>query len=178
MSEPQRSSPPSTRLWCALAGLHAGVLSGLVALAWHLVVSAASGAGATSTVRALAAGFYRSPFADQSGWRMFLAGAALHLVAAGLVGTLFGIATARVSSFRTRLLLGILFGVLWYYAWFPLLKPPARYDFYSSSGLLAGHLLFGAILGASWPLLKPWGAEHNGAPGQPPDPHSSGASSL
>lgn len=172
-----RALPPAWP-WRALAGLHAGVLAGLASLAWQMGLSALTGAGSTRTVLALAAAFYRSPNTTFGGWRTVLAGAAVHMVAAGIVGALFGITTGAVQSFRRKLLLGILFGVGWYHAWVVVLASPAREQFYSSAGLLAGYLLFGAILGASRVRLEKPDSRMEGLQTPAPAQRGNGTSSL
>jgi hypothetical protein len=149
MSSPGPDSlRPAGAGWSALAGLQAGIVAGVAALGWFLVVSALAGRGAWETPLSLAAAFYRLPAWPYWSWRSFVAGSAVHLVASGLTGTCYGLLAGRVNSPRRSLLFGILAGLLMYYGWHVLLRLPERRDFFDGAGVLSGHLLFGALLGS------------------------------
>jgi hypothetical protein len=79
------------------------------------------------------------------------AGAALQIFGAGLVGALFGLCMRARWALRRVVLMGLAFGLGWYYLGYEILL--SRFGLGSYAGaprrsLLAAHLVFGLVLAA------------------------------
>jgi hypothetical protein len=133
-----------------VAGLETGVLGGVAMLSWYALVSLLSRKSAWALPNLLTTVVFNRPdLRSGFGWPAVI-GVALHLCAAGLIGTGFGI-IAGFSRRRVRVvLLGLLTGLAWYYLsqallWNTLGALSALYA--SPLWLLLGHLVYGAVLG-------------------------------
>ena len=137
----------------ALAGLETGVLGGLALLAWLALGSLFAGHPAwwglaDLGTAAFGRGLSRGGFALAG-----VVGAALQIFGAGLVGILFGLAMRTGWALRRVVLLGILFGLGWYYLGYVTLLRRfglGAHAFTHRRWLLVAHLLFGLIL-ATYP---------------------------
>jgi len=148
--------------------LQTGELAGLAVLGWYASTSWILGRGAAETLLVLAESFFRPASLSGNIWLAFSSGAALHLVAAGLVGAVYGIAACRLRRSRSATLLGLLFGVGWYCGWHLVLRPPNRDYFLADRTVLLGHLLFGILLSRCRAVWTRMAAETGSAGGDAP----------
>lgn len=96
-----------------------------------------------------------------AGWPT-VAGIALQVIAGGLAGILFGAAFAQIQNVTRLLLLGVIWGISWFYILQALSRTIARLVpvYVPESALLGAHTVFGLILG--WWLARD---RVSGAPG-------------
>jgi len=154
---PMDPSQPAARprlLIRVLAGLQVGVTGGLWMLLWFAVHSLVLGQRWYAVPNLLGSTFFGDhAFRSGAGW-VTASGFALHVLASGCVGVLFGLvapASAVLSGLRA-FLLGLLAGVLWYYVLFePFWKIVNPWvPLYSSHRtMVVAHLIYGAWL-ARW----------------------------
>lgn len=140
----RRAAP--LKLIHVLAGLRAGVLGGLVVLVWYLLIAEWQDQHWYAMANLLGSSFYGdTAFRSRFGLAT-LAGLALHIVSSGTAGVLFGLLLPHnIRAFRA-LLLGLAWGLAWYYLTYGFLL--ARWNpligVYTTENLLiTAHLLFG-----------------------------------
>ncbi len=144
---PQDRSP----LWCRmLAGIEMGVLAGLAMFGWLALSSKWDWGTPWLMPNLLGSALAGRPvFGRGFGW-LTVSGLGFHLGIAGLVGLGFALVMGGLRNRLRVLLLGIITGLLLYYA--------CQYVFWQKWGfyglvyspprrLLVGHLVFGIVLG-------------------------------
>jgi hypothetical protein len=165
-----------------LAGIQAGILGGLAMLVWLAMASLWNGRSIWSIANLLGSTFYGEA-AFRRGFRWPTAtGLAFHFVLAAVVGIVFGFVVSGVAG-RTRvMLMGLFFGLAWYYLSFGLLwnLVNKRVPLYGTgASMVLAHVLFGTFLGRT-PRYR--SALEDVPPvasdGSPPDQGASGHSSL
>lgn len=118
-------------------------------LAYLAVASVWNGRSVWYTANLLATTFYGEA-ALRRGFRwMTMSGLAFHLFLATIVGIAFAYATNGVSGRSRVLLLGLFFGLAWYYLSFGLLWKHVNplVPLYSpDAGTIVAHILFGVCL--------------------------------
>jgi len=143
-----------TRAWSALAGLHRGVLGGLVMVGWFLLVSSLLRQPTWTVPNLLATLINQDALLRRGfGWTS-LVGVALTVFVTGLIGAAFGLLTGTVRSRLRLLLLGILAGLVTYWITGALVfrrLGAVAWIYASPRTLLVAHLLFGAVLGSQSP---------------------------
>jgi hypothetical protein len=145
---PERGRPGA--LAALLCGLQAGMLGVLWMLAWLGVSALWQRLSFWTPENLMAAAFYgagalRGGFSSRA-----VSGMALYLVLYSALGALFALA-ARERWTRTRTVLaGMLFGLGWYYLSYRLIWKgvmPLAAMLHPERATIAGHLLYGAVLG-------------------------------
>lgn len=152
------------------AGLQSGTLGVLWMLAW-LGVSATWQRRSFWTAENLLASVFYGNSAIRSGFAFStLSGLALYLLLYSLLGAVFAaLLRERVSQLRT-LLLGIAFGLAWYYVsfhWIWERVSPLVALLHSARPTLIGHLVYGTFLGRYPEYLR---RVHGPAPPAAPAP--------
>ena len=139
-----------SRAECLLAGWQAGMAAALALLAWLGLTAWAVGRSFWTAPNIAGSAFYGDAALHPRFGGASLAGIAIYLLVYSAVGALFGLG-APVRASRLRLtLLGILVGVCWYYLAFRVLwnHIDPLVPLYTHDGpMLAGHLLYGSMLG-------------------------------
>ena len=133
----------------ALAGLETGVLGGVALLGWYALSSLAAGEVAWDVPARLGAACRGASYWPEQLGLDVAAGASMHIAGAGLAGALFGLVARGVASLRRRFLLGVLFGLAWYYVLGQILLRSAgagAYPFLLRRPVIAGYALFGLFL--------------------------------
>jgi hypothetical protein len=141
-----------------LAGLEAGIIAALVLLGWLALASAWYRHSIWTSANILATTFYGEAALGGVFTSRTLAGLALYLVLYGIVGALFGLALASRESGLRLTLIGVLAGLGWYYLSFALLWRIINplISLYTHRGpMIAGHMLYGALLGRFPTYLQP-----------------------
>ncbi len=164
-------------LWCALTGIRTGVLGGLAMLAWFLLASALLRQPPWTIPNLLGTLVSEDLVLRRGFGQSSLVGLAALIVAAGLIGALFALATIRVHSRRRIFLLGMAVGLLAFYASNLLVfrrLGAVAWVYSSPRTLLVAHLLYGLALG-----LHPLRAARepvtgSDAPAGSPPPESAG----
>ncbi len=110
-----RQSKAGDVLCTLLAGLETGVLGGMLVVAWYALGSLLGGEWIWAVPVRLAAAVYGPQLVPGETALSALAGVALLLASAGLIGVLFGIVLLFRWCQRRALLLGLFVGVGWYY---------------------------------------------------------------
>ncbi len=133
-----------------LAGVETGVVAGVCLIGWQAAGSMLAGLDSWEiTLRLASAAF--GPRVSAHGFAIgVIVGAALQLFAAGLVGALFGLTVRDSWAARRVMLLGLLFGLGWYYVGYEILLKDfglGPYVIAPRRSLVLAHLLFGLILG-------------------------------
>ena len=149
MVESRGQSPPR-RLLAALSGLKAGVL-GALAMCVFMAVAALIDRDPWWTYPNLLATAFYGPRGLQLGFGWpTVAGVAFQVLMGGVAGVLFGMTFASVQSGARLLLLGIIWGVSWYYLTHSLFRVFARLipAYAPELALLTAHTMFGAIVGS------------------------------
>jgi hypothetical protein len=140
--------------WGAVAGLHRGVLGGLLMVGWFLLVSSLLRQPTWTVPNLLATLLNQETILRRGfGWSS-LVGVALTLFVTGLIGAAFGLVTGMVRSRRRLLLLGILAGLATYWITNALVfrkLGAVAWIYASPRTLLVAHLLFGVVLGSQSP---------------------------
>ena len=133
-----------------LAGLETGVLGGICVLLYHALGSLIAGQTAWSVAaRLAAAAFGRGVYRDGLTVAV-LAGVALEVFSAGLVGVVFGLAVRRPWALQRVVLLGPILALSWYYLAYEILLRrfgPGPYVIAPRRSQVLAHLLFGLFLG-------------------------------
>jgi hypothetical protein len=141
-----------------LAGLEAGIIAALVLLGWLALASAWYRHSIWTSANILATTFYGEAALGGVFTSRTVAGLALHLMLYGIVGALFGLALASRESGLRLTLIGVLAGLGWYYLSFALLWRIINplISLYTHRGpMIAGHVLYGALLGRFPTYLQP-----------------------
>jgi hypothetical protein len=142
-------------VFSALAGLETGVLGGVGLLAWLCAGSLIAGNPIWWGPVRLATAAFGSGVSGGGFLPAGVVGAALQLVAAGLVGTLFGLCMRARWALQRVVLIGLLFGLGWYYLGYEVLLRRFGLGMHGVAGrrsLLVAHLFFGLVL-AAYPRL-------------------------
>ncbi len=143
----------SLRVFAVLAGLEAGMLGAvclvLSQVLWNMLAGKAAWAVPISLVRAaFGEVVYRNgPVAAAS------AGVALQLFGGGLVGIFFGLTQRLGWASRRTVLLGLVYGLGWYYLAYEVLLRRVGLGPYAALprlSLMPGHVVFGCVL-ATYP---------------------------
>ena len=133
----------------ALAGLETGVLGGVALLGWYALSSLAAGQAAWDVPARLGAACRGAAYWSEPLGFEVATGAAMHIAGAGVTGALFGLVARGVTSLRRHFLLGMLFGLVWYYVLDQILQRSAgagAYPFLFRRPVIAGYALFGLFL--------------------------------
>jgi hypothetical protein len=141
-----------------LAGLEAGIIAALVLLGWLALASAWYRHSIWTSANILATTFYGEAALGGVFTSRTVAGLALYLMLYGIVGALFGLALASRESGLRLTLIGVLAGLGWYYLSFALLWRIINplISLYTHRGpMIAGHVLYGALLGRFPTYLQP-----------------------
>ncbi len=141
-----------------LAGLEAGVLAALALLGWLALASAWYRRSIWTSANIMATTFYGDAALGGMFTSRTLAGLSLYLALYGIAGALFGLALAGRGPRLPIALCGILAGLAWYFLAFDLLWRNLNplIALYTHRGpMLAGHLLYGAMLGRFPRYLEP-----------------------
>lgn len=139
----------------ALAGLEAGVLGGLFALCWYAGSSLLSAEPAWRVPVRLADAVFGAGIHGHGRAVAAIVGVAVQISSAGTCGTLFGLAIRGLRGVPRVALLGLVFGMGWYYVGHGILLRrlgAGLYPVASPWSLLMGQVLFGMILGR-YPLF-------------------------
>lgn len=118
-------------------------------MAWYALSSLAAGQAAWEFPAKLGAAFRgASNWPEPLGFDV-AAGLSMHIAGAGVAGALFGLVARGVTSLRRHFLLGVLFGLAWYYVLDQILLRCAgagAYPFLFRRPVVAGYALFGLFL--------------------------------
>jgi len=136
--------------YCLLAGLEAGIVAALILLGWLALASAWYRRSIWTTANIMATTFYGEAALRAGFTSRTLAGLALYLVLYGIIGALFGLAVPSRGAGLRVTLIGVLAGLGWYYLSFALLwrnLNPLITLYTHHGAMLAGHLLYGGMLG-------------------------------
>lgn len=132
-----------------LAGLETGVLGGVALLGWYALSSLAAGQAAWDVPARLGAASRGAAFWPGRLGFDAATGVSMHIAGAGVAGALFGLVARGVTSLRRHFLLGMLFGLAWYYVLDQILLRSAgagAYPFLFRRPVIAGYALFGLFL--------------------------------
>jgi hypothetical protein len=134
----------------SLAGLHAGVLGGLVLVTWLAAASAMQSRPWWSVFNVFATAFLSESALQRGFGYASLTGVAVHIVISGTAGALFGLMVRDTShSLRTRilaLLMGpALFFLLHGYVWRRVSPLVTLYT--SERTMFFGYVIYGIVLG-------------------------------
>lgn len=143
---------------CLLAGLEAGIIATLVLLGWLALASAWYRRSIWTTANIMATTFYGEAALGGVFTSRTVAGLALYVVLYGTIGALFGLALASQGPGLRTTLIGVLAGLGWYYLSFALLWRNVNplISLYTHRGpMMAGHLLYGVLLGRFPRYLHP-----------------------
>jgi|SRR5215469_8548406 len=163
MAEQSNSAADTGVSWGAkvLAGLVAGILAAVLMLGFMMAYSSASGAGATTLLKALGALIYGVE-ALVAGSNAIAAGAGIQFGFSILLGILFGLGTSRRTSMILELLVGIIVGIAVWVAMelyvLPFIDPTmaARVELMPIAYFVA-HVLFGIGLGLTSLFVRAFG---------------------
>jgi hypothetical protein len=137
------------RVLGALSGLEAGVFGGLAMVVFMVVVALAERNPWWAYPNTLATAFYGGrALRSGAGWHT-ATGVALEVFIAGIAGALFGGVCANVERRARRLLIGVLWGLSWFYLMQSLYRVVARLIpvYAPEMALLSAHAVYGLILG-------------------------------
>ena len=144
------ANPVSQRSHILLAGIEAGVIGGLLMMAWLGLVSLLYGRTVWHPANLIATTFYGEE-ALRRGFRWAtLSGLSLHVVVCVAIAVLFGLLVNRISGRRSVLLLGLAAGLAWYligFTFFWRMVNPVVLEYRPSQAMFVAHLLFGVCLG-------------------------------
>lgn len=133
-----------------LAGLETGVLGSLLAAGWYGLSSLLRGQSAWVVPVRIGAALFENLSLRNGFSQAAAAGMAFQVVAGGVLGAAFGLLMRDTARVARTMLLGIVFSLGCFYAWYSWLAPslmPAEPLPASMSSVLVAHLLFGAHLG-------------------------------
>jgi hypothetical protein len=151
------AKPPASDALARLAsGIEAGVIGGLAMLGLLVSGSLLRGHVWWETLNLLGSTFYSSRALRTGPGMATIAGAALHFTLTGTIGGLFGLTCGTIRERRHLVPLGMLAGIVWYYAADDVLwqrvNPLVPLYMGSRYGLqpvaLLSHVVFGACLGS------------------------------
>jgi hypothetical protein len=137
------------RVLSVLAGIQAGVIGGLAMLVVMSVVSVARHNPWWAYPNLLATALYGGRALHMGpGWPT-LAGISIQILTAGIAGLIFGVLSAPVTGGFRMLLLGVIWGLAWFYLTDGFYRATARLIplYAPEAALLAAHTVFGLILG-------------------------------
>ena len=137
-------------LSATLAGLQAGMVGALWMLAWLGISAAWRNQGFWNSENLFATMFYGSDAVRSDFSSKTLPGLALYLLLYSLLGGIFAVAMRGRPSSGRLVLIGIIFGLGWYYVSFHLLWKsvmPLVYLLSSDRPMVVGHLIYGACVG-------------------------------
>lgn len=157
----------------ALAGIQAGVLGGIVMVAWLAFTSALLGRSPWILPNLAASLLYGRAVLRASFGMPTVAGIALVIALGGAIGLFFGIVIGAHANRARIVMLGILTGLIWYYF--------SQALFWDRLGVLAGihvspaatmvgHLLYGVVLGQYPRRLQVVQGQFRGEPSGPVAP--------
>lgn len=133
-----------------LAGLEAGMAAVLAMLAWLAFASVWYRHSAWISINLMASVLYGDAALRPGLGRSSMTGFALYLLLYSMLGALFALVVeGRAPRFR-RALLGVIWGLAWYYLLFGLVwkhAAPLMLLYTHDSPMLVGHILYGALLG-------------------------------
>ncbi len=141
--------PPARWVLGALSGLQAGVFGALAIIIYMGVVSVAEHGFWWEYPNVLATTFYGArSLRSGAGWPT-ISGIALQVLAGGFAGSIFGAAFAKVQGASRLILLGVIWGISWFYILQTLSRTFARLVpvYAPEMALLGAHTVFGLILG-------------------------------
>ncbi len=134
----------------ALAGLEAGMVAVLFMLLWLALTSRLYRRSMWTTINLMASLFYgEAAIEPRFGWKS-LSGIAVYLLLYSALGALFALVVRGWGTRPRAILLGIAFGIVWYLLSFKLLwktLDPWLALYTHDRPMLAGHVLYGALLG-------------------------------
>jgi hypothetical protein len=145
----------NSRVCSALAGLETGVLGAMCLLLWQVAGSLLAGQPAWDVPTRLVTAVWGRGVSRDGLLAAASAGAALQLFGGGLVGVLFGLSQRSAWASRRVVLLGLVFGLGWYYLAYEVLLRrvgTGPYALLPRRSLMPAHLVFGLVLSA-YPLL-------------------------
>jgi len=137
-------------LSATLAGLQAGMVGALWMLAWLGVSAAWQNQGFWNSENLFATMFYGSDAVRSDFSSKTLPGLALYLLLYSLLGGIFALAMRPRASSGRLMLIGIIFGLGWFYVSFHLLWKsvmPLVYLLSPDRPTAVGHLIYGACVG-------------------------------
>src|ERR1700677_227746 len=137
-------------LSATLAGLKAGMVGALWMLAWLGISAAWQNQGFWNSENLFATMFYGSDAVRADFSLKTLPGLALYLLLYSLLGGIFALAIRRRASSGRLMLIGIIFGLGWFYVSFHLLWKsvmPLVYLLSPDRPMMLGHLIYGACVG-------------------------------
>ena len=133
-----------------LAGIETGVLGSLLAAGWYGFSSLLQGQPVWVVPGRIGTALFESLSLRNGFSQAAAAGIAFQVVAGGVLGATFGLLVGDTARVARTMLLGILFSLCCFYAWYSWLGPslmPAEPLPASARSVLVAHLLFGAHLG-------------------------------
>jgi hypothetical protein len=141
-----------------IAGLQAGMVGALVMLGWMGVSAVWSRLSFWTAENLFASAFYGTRALNPGFSSRTVSGLALYLVIYSSLGAVFS-AAAKLRLPRLRvLLLGILFGICWYYLSFRLLwrgVMPLVALLHPEQPTIVGHVIYGALIGRFPAYIRP-----------------------
>jgi hypothetical protein len=133
-----------------LAGLQAGMQGVLWMLAWLGVYAAWQRLSFWTPENLMATAFYGSGALRRDFSGRTISGMALYLLLYSTLGALFALALRARRTRPRTILLGVLFGLCWYFLSYRLIWKrvmPLAALLYPERPTMIGHLIYGAILG-------------------------------
>jgi hypothetical protein len=132
-------------------GLEAGVFGGLAMTAFLILVYLLHGRPWWLWPNVLATALYRGQSLGRGPDWHTVSGFALQVLMTGIVGALFGTTFPQVPASARLVLLGLLWGLAWYFLSASLFRQIAPLVAIASPGyaMLAANLIFGACLGCT-----------------------------
>ncbi|MDQ2900211.1 MAG: hypothetical protein M3Y07_10465 [Acidobacteriota bacterium] len=134
----------------SLAGLQAGMLASLTMLVWLAATSIWYKRSVWSVPNLLSSTFFGEAAFRAGFGKTTYSGIALHLFLYSVLGVLFGLIVRGSRSRMAVLIFGLMFGVLCYYVLFGVVWKavnPLVALYVPNRPMLAGHFLYGAMLG-------------------------------
>jgi len=141
----------------ALAGIQAGMAGALVLLAYLALDSIWHRRSIWTVANLLASTFYGEAAYRQSFGLRTGAGLALAFVIYGLLGLLFGLIVRDYGTVARGTLLGLIYGTAWFFLSFDWIWKhvnPMVALYSPDRAMLIGHLLYGGVMGGSFPVHR------------------------
>jgi hypothetical protein len=142
--------PQPVRGTTLLAGLEAGMAAVLVMLAWLAFASIWYRHSAWTTINLMGSVFYGESALEPRLGRASLTGLAAYLLLYSILGSLFALVVEGRMPRLRKSLLGVVWGLAWYYLLFGLIwkqVAPLVLLYTHDSPMMVGHLLYGVLLG-------------------------------
>jgi hypothetical protein len=134
----------------ALAGLQAGTFGALLMLAWLGLSAVVQRRSFWTAANLMASTFYGDRALHSGFARSTLSGLALYVIVYAALGALFALVmNGRANALRT-VLIGVLFGMGWYYLSFGVIWKrfsPLVWLLHAGRPTMFGHLMYGALAG-------------------------------